>query len=270
MGEIGEPTPTPHCLQGGGSGWGQTSIGSQLGWAHLGWVGLGTTAWKGGTSCLCVLTSKKSSAFWAKSHKQPQIRPPSGSLEENKELEDSPGNETFLHLLRSAAAALFNRGALCPDPPASPALQLLAPRRPQPAAQLGLEAAERQRGRRGEVGVSRGDEEDGECTCACKDTGGRLHDTRLEQRQFEQSHPVMPRTRRVPARVLNHHLGRARRNKCRDASLLCVLCRVKIALDGGKLQVAVTRSDACPLAHLLGLCHVGRDAALGAGVGARR
>lgn len=112
------------------------------------------------------------------------------------------------------------------------------------------------------------DEEDGERTRACKDTGGRLHDTRLEQRQFEQSQPVIPRTRRVPARVLNHHLGGARRNKCRDASLLRVLCHVKIALDGGKLQVSVTCSDACPLAHLLGLHHTGRDAAPGAGEGA--
>lgn len=102
------------------------------------------------------------------------------------------------------------------------------------------------------------DEEDGESTCACKDMGGRLHETRLEQRQFEQSQPVIPRTRRVPARVLNHHLGRAQRNKCRDASLLCVLCRMKIALDGGKLQVSVTCSDACPLAHLLGCATQGR------------
>lgn len=125
-------------------------VGSASGVGHLGWVRLGTTAWKGSTSCLCVLTSKKPCAFWATSHKQPRIRPPPGSLEENKELEDSPGNETFLHLLRSAAAALFSCSARWPDPPASPALRLLAPRRPQPAAQLGLEAVGRGSGDGGE------------------------------------------------------------------------------------------------------------------------
>ena len=46
----------------------------------------------------------------------------------------------------------------------------------------------------------------------------------------------------VPARVLNCCPSTAWRNKSRDPSLLCVLRCVKIAADGGKLQLSVTCS----------------------------
>lgn len=116
----------------------QISIGI---WGGLVGSSVGTASSKSGV-CLYIPPSKKSSAFWAKSCKELQIRPGSRSLEEIKELEALPGNAILTRRLQSMGAALFISSVPSPDPLLSPGLRHSPCHRanPQYAAELGLEA----------------------------------------------------------------------------------------------------------------------------------